>query len=94
MTQHSNALSGAAGFFDPSGEIRNLTIDPRRRRGRGSVSNRSGRYEPQTYEDFDDGWESLLDSDRMRTTVTEERPKKIITRNTSPDIGFDRSINA
>ena len=31
---------------------------------------------------------------RLRTTVTEERPKTILTFNTSPDIGFDRSVNA
>lgn len=31
---------------------------------------------------------------RLRTTVTVEHPKTIIARNTSPDIGFDRSINA
>ena len=31
---------------------------------------------------------------KLRTTVTEERPKTILTFNTSPDIGFDRSINA
>ena len=30
----------------------------------------------------------------LRTTVTVERPKSIITRNTSPDLPFDRSINA
>ena len=30
----------------------------------------------------------------LRTTVTVEHPKTIITRNQSPDIGFDRSINA
>src|SRR5690606_35703139 len=29
----------------------------------------------------------------LRTTVTVERPRTIITRNQSPDIGFDRSIN-
>ena len=29
----------------------------------------------------------------LRTTVTVERPKTIITRNQSPDVGFDRSIN-
>ncbi|WP_299327497.1 PA0069 family radical SAM protein [Parasphingopyxis sp.] len=29
-----------------------------------------------------------------KTSVTIERPKTIITRNASPDIGFDRSINA
>jgi DNA repair photolyase len=31
---------------------------------------------------------------RLRTTVTEEHPRTILTFNTSPDIGFDRSINA
>lgn len=31
---------------------------------------------------------------RLRTTVTEEHPRKIITYNSSPDIAFDRSINA
>lgn len=31
---------------------------------------------------------------RLRTTVTEEKPRRIITFNSSPDIGFDRSINA
>jgi len=31
---------------------------------------------------------------KLRTTVTEERPKTIVTFNQSPDIGFDRSINA
>jgi hypothetical protein len=28
-----------------------------------------------------------------RTTVTVERPKTIISRNASPDVPFDRSIN-
>jgi DNA repair photolyase len=31
---------------------------------------------------------------KLRTTVTEERPKTIVTFNQSPDIAFDRSINA
>jgi DNA repair photolyase len=36
-----------------------------------------------------------VDGDRpkLRTTVTVEKPRTIITRNQSPDIGFDRSIN-
>jgi DNA repair photolyase len=29
----------------------------------------------------------------LRTTVTVEKPKTIITKNASPDVGFDRSIN-
>jgi DNA repair photolyase len=31
---------------------------------------------------------------KLRTTVTEERPKSILTFNQSPDVPFDRSINA
>jgi DNA repair photolyase len=30
---------------------------------------------------------------KLRTTVTVEKPKTIITRNNSPDIAFDRSVN-
>jgi DNA repair photolyase len=39
---------------------------------------------------------ALLDGEppKLRTTVTEEHPKTILTFNTSPDIGFDRSVNA
>ena len=33
-------------------------------------------------------------SSKLRTTVTEEHPKTIVTFNKSPDIPFDRSINA
>ena len=31
---------------------------------------------------------------KLRTTVTEEQPKTILTFNTSPDVPFDRSVNA
>ncbi|MBK6801781.1 MAG: hypothetical protein IPG83_09945 [Novosphingobium sp.] len=41
-------------------------------------------------------WRELVDGPglKLRTTVIEERPRTIIARNTSPDIPFDRSINA
>ncbi|TYC62418.1 PA0069 family radical SAM protein [Rhodobacterales bacterium] len=64
-----------------------------RRRGRGAALNRSGRYEPLSRESFDDGWESLEDLPPLKTQVQEERARTIITRNDSPDISFDRSIN-
>jgi DNA repair photolyase len=70
-----------------------VRIDPERRRGRGAETNRSGRYEPVARELLDDGWASLAEVPPLRTTVTEERPRKIITTNQSPDISFDRSIN-
>lgn len=63
-------------------------------KGRGARSNATGRYEPETVEAFDDGW---TDEDArtapLRTTLTPEAARTIIARNTSPDIGFDRSIN-
>ena len=64
-----------------------------RRRGRGAASNRAGRFEAHTREAFDDGWDLPEDAPPLRTEVAEERPRRIVTRNTSPDIGFDRSIN-
>ncbi|WP_436642940.1 PA0069 family radical SAM protein [Microbaculum sp. FT89] len=64
-----------------------------RRRGRGAGSNLSGRYESLARSIFDDGWGSLDELPPFATTVTIEKPKRIITRNDSPDVNFDRSIN-
>ncbi len=65
-----------------------------RRRGRGAVSNVSGRFEREQREAVDDGWAHEDDElAPLRTTVTFERPRRIITRNRSPDVPFDRSIN-
>jgi len=63
-------------------------------RGRGAQSNVSGRFEPLAREGFDDGWsEQDEEPVRLETTVTAETSRTVITKNTSPDIGFDRSIN-
>jgi DNA repair photolyase len=63
-------------------------------KGRGARSNDSGRYEADRREEFDDGW---TDQDEaaapLRTTLTPEHARTIIAKNTSPDVGFDRSIN-
>ncbi|MCX5512340.1 PA0069 family radical SAM protein [Kaistia algarum] len=68
-------------------------IDPDRRRGRGAQSNHSGRFERLQAETFDDGWQSLDELPPFKTDVQAEKARVIITRNDSPDIGFDRSIN-
>ncbi|WP_017664667.1 PA0069 family radical SAM protein [Porphyrobacter sp. AAP82] len=49
--------------------------------------------------EVDDDWRDHVQSlggppVRLRTTVTEERPKSILTFNQSPDVPFDRSVNA
>ncbi|MCA1244403.1 PA0069 family radical SAM protein [Stappia stellulata] len=62
-------------------------------RGRGAGLNMAGRFERESCEAFDDGWGTLDDIPVLKTQVQEERARTIITRNESPDISFDRSIN-
>ena len=69
------------------------SIRQARRRGRGAQSNVTGRFEPLTRMAFADDWQSLEDLPPFATSVTIDSTRKIITRNDSPDIGFDRSIN-
>ena len=82
------------------------TVDSKRRRGRGAVSNPTARYESQTRVAADDDWEYGTQADwagewgdgddllpPLRTTVTEEACRSAIVRNNSPDIPFDRSVN-
>jgi len=61
-------------------------------KGRGSLSRRDGRFEAVTHHAVDDGWERA-DGPPPKTTVTREFPKSIIARNSSPDVGFEASIN-
>jgi len=63
-------------------------------KNRGAISNPEGRFEKTQAEDFDDGWfheETPLPT--LETMLFPEKAKSIITRNDSPDIGFDYSIN-
>jgi DNA repair photolyase len=76
----------------PAGDS-GTAIDEARRRGRGALSNASGRFEPFAAVGFDDGWQSVEDLPPFRTEVTIDTSRKVITRNNSPDIPFDRSIN-
>jgi DNA repair photolyase len=70
-------------------------VDPALNRGRGAQSNRAGRFEREIREPVDDGWDAAVEPLTMFETVEHiERARQIITRNESPDIGFDRSINA
>jgi DNA repair photolyase len=69
------------------------------RKGRGAVSNATGRFEKEQRHSVDDGWGTAWAAEdweadtARRTTLTKDTTKVIITRNNSPDIGFDRSIN-
>lgn len=72
-----------------------LNIDRRAAPGRGAGVNPHPRFEREEYTPFDDGWSHEEETaPPLRTHVTDEAAKTVITRNASPDIGFDRSINA
>ncbi len=95
----------AFGLADPSGamvsgELANQYVDNSssrilkgRRRGRGAAINPSGRFEPVSRHIFDDGWQTLDELPPFKTEVQVEQARSIISRNTSPDVPFDRSIN-
>jgi DNA repair photolyase len=72
--------------------LRNAAVEAERRHGRGAGLNVTGRYEAEVRTGFDDGW-TELDLPPLRTEVQSEAARTIITRNQSPDLNFDRSIN-
>src|SRR5262249_30614758 len=83
--------SAPAGAYDDGRQLLGVVVDHEHRRGRGAKSNAWGRYEPLARVAFDDGWRTLDELPPFKTTVTVDATRKIITRNESPDIGFDRS---
>jgi len=85
--------SGRAEMANAMIEQSGMRVRPERNRGRSAGINPSGRFEPVTRHVFDDGWESLENLPPFKTEVQVEKPRTIITRNESPDISFDRSIN-
>jgi DNA repair photolyase len=66
------------------------------RKGRGAVSNIQGRYEVDQRQEFEDGWHVAEEDGGaapFKTVVTDEYAKSILTRNASPDVPFNVSLN-
>jgi DNA repair photolyase len=85
--------SGDSGLANAMIEQSGVRVGERRRRGRAAGINPSGRFEALRRDVFDDGWDTIEDLPPFKTEVQTEKPRTIITRNESPDISFDRSIN-
>ncbi|KQV45134.1 PA0069 family radical SAM protein [Massilia sp. Root335] len=65
-------------------------------KGRGATSNLQGRYEVYTRERTYDGWHIDRDASgerQLKTEVVSEIAKSILSRNSSPDIPFNVSLN-
>jgi len=82
-------------MFSPLNYHRAMPVESIKARGakRNATPTRFNLKERVAEGDWLDSVESLDGIAPRRTTVTIERPKTILTRNSSPDIGFDRSIN-
>ncbi len=93
LRQGAFAPSNSAEIADAIATGSGIRIDVDRRRGRGAGLNMSGRFEPVNRETFDDGWRTIEDLPPFKTEVQVEKPRSVITRNESPDIPFDRSVN-
>jgi hypothetical protein len=80
-------------------EWQTMQAPPQAQKGRGAVSNLQGRHEVLGREQFDDGWDhgdgepDAAAARVVKTHVTEEVAKSILTRNSSPDIPFNVSLN-
>ncbi|HAJ47246.1 MAG TPA: radical SAM protein [Alphaproteobacteria bacterium] len=71
-----------------------ITAHPSGHKGRGAVSNASGRFEGVSRVLTDDGWGAMDEEPpHLATTVIIDATRTVITRNASPDLNFDRSIN-
>lgn len=62
-------------------------------KGRGTADNQDSRFSEFDREQIDDGW-FRAEHEPLRTEVSIEIPRHIITRNQSPDLPFTQSINA
>ncbi|MGZ5040708.1 MAG: PA0069 family radical SAM protein [Usitatibacter sp.] len=64
-------------------------------KGRGATINIEGRFEVWSREGADDGWfqDPGDEPARVKTVISIERAKSVISRHDSPDVGFAQSIN-
>lgn len=74
-----------------------IAAKPQAHKGRGAIGNIAGRFETQLIEAVDDGWQPYEDdahiNPALKTSVTPELAKSILSRNQSPDLPFSVSLN-
>ena len=61
--------------------------------GRGALSNPANRFGHTATEAVDDGWQQEPEPDSIATELRADASRSVISRNDSPDIPFDQSIN-
>ncbi|SDA41362.1 DNA repair photolyase [Janthinobacterium sp. 344] len=92
IPEHGDSFAGQA-MLPPQ--------SPKAQKGRGAVSNLQGRYELHARDGFDDGWSvggldapgGEASTPAWKTQVSDEQARTILTRNASPDLPFNVSLN-
>ncbi len=85
------AFSHGAGFAN--GMLADARLKEEQRRGRGAAVNPAPRFDRYQREAFDDGWQAFEELPPFSTEVQIDKTRSVITRNDSPDLPFDQSIN-
>ncbi len=62
-------------------------------KGRGTALNPKVRFERESREAFDDGWDNFDEIVPPKTSLLRDASRSVLARNDSPDLGFDRSVN-
>ncbi len=92
--KESIAALDRAGLPDPEPALR---APSEMRRGRGAVTNTAVRFQAAVVSPFDDGWDTMTgeieEPAQIATTLIKDATKSVIAYNSSPDLGFDRSVN-
>jgi DNA repair photolyase len=68
-------------------------VPPQGFKGRGALANPGNRFDKQQIQAVDDGWFQEAIAATVRTEVRPDASRTVISRNDSPDIAFDQSIN-
>ena len=92
IPEHGDSFAGQA-MLPPQ--------SPKAQKGRGAVSNLQGRYALHARDGFDDGWSvggldapgGEASTPAWKTQVSDEQARTILTRNASPDLPFNVSLN-
>ena len=69
------------------------SIPAQPRKGRGAVGNPAGRFEVMSGVAEDDGWFREAEAESLRTTLEVDAARSVISRNSSPDVPFEQSVN-
>lgn len=63
------------------------------RKGRGAIGNPGSRFETRFRVAEDDGWYREAEPQTLRTTLEVDAARTVISRNASPDVPFEQSVN-